>query len=475
MASSLRVGRHRNPLFELSCTCRALRRFCVPRIFRFVDLNLTPPAASVLPVISNTRGVFFGHRGLDQPRLSAFLGTAEKLRDAYFDSVVTCLPAMLRLPALDHLSVSNAAWASIRTSFPVPKALAPLRVLRLFTKDRVEMLAHQSLDLSLEAEWIAELCPQLRTHLEVLALPAESVRVSLITASPWPHLRELFLYGCCPILDAPLLQMFDMLPKLRAFILAVAVARGQAPLILCPRNSRRSPDISGLRRLTLASTSPKDGIFVHVPPELEELSLRDVPRFYTRSPWGRTPLDQAYGTHVLSCGDVLSIFRTMPRLAALNHLELVVIEDEHELDLLAYIAGSCSQLASFEFHCYRNVSEYDDLVSAPLAVPLDALGKALATFPSLRVVRLNIDLPWSEFTISQYYDRGFGDGSTYAQTIAQTIARAVPWLDAVCVLVRDASNLYRWNMWTVDERCGDVQLTAFERLRGVQYKQTSDI
>ncbi|EJD37604.1 hypothetical protein AURDEDRAFT_173271 [Auricularia subglabra TFB-10046 SS5] len=381
---------------------------------------------------------------------------------------------MLRLPALEHLSVSKAAWDSIRSSLPVPKVLAPLRVLRLFTKGRAGMLAHRVLDLSLETLWIAELCPQLRTHLEVLALPAESVRVSLITASSWPHLRELFLYGCCPILDAPLLQMFDMLPKLRAFTLAVAVARGEASLILCPRNSRRSPDISGLRRLTLASTSPKDGIFVHVPPELEELSLRDVPRFYERRRWGSgTPLDRAYGTHVLSCGDVLSIFRTMPRLAALNHLELVVIEDEHELDLLAYIAGSCSQLASFEFHCYRNVAEYDDLVNAPLAVPLDVLGKALATFRSLRVVRLNIDLPWSEVTISEHYDRWFADGVTYAQTIAQTIAWAVPWLDAVCVLVRDESNLHQWSMWTVDESCGDVQIREFERLRGVQYKQTS--
>ncbi|EJD37609.1 hypothetical protein AURDEDRAFT_173275 [Auricularia subglabra TFB-10046 SS5] len=382
---------------------------------------------------------------------------------------------MLRLPALDHLSVSNAAWDSIRSSLPVPKVLAPLRVLRLFTKGRVDKLAHRVLDLSLEAQWIAELCSQLRTRLEVLALPAESVRASLFTSSPWPHLRELFLYGCCPFLDAPLMQIFDMVPKLRAFTLAVAFARGQAPLILCPHNPRRSPNISGLRRLTLASTSPKDGIFVHVPPELEELSLRDVPRFYRRSPWGRTPLDRAYDAHILSCGDVLSIFRTMPRLAALNHLELVVIEDEHELDLLAYIADSCPRLASFEFHCYRNVSEYDDLVSAPLAVPLDALGKALATFHSLRVVRLNIDLPWCEFTISQYYDRGFGDGVTYAQTIAQTIARAVPWLDAVCVLVRDALDLYQWRMWIVHERSGPVQLTEFEPVSGHHYKQTYDI
>ncbi|EJD37618.1 hypothetical protein AURDEDRAFT_116723, partial [Auricularia subglabra TFB-10046 SS5] len=197
---------------------------------------------------------------------------------------------------------------------------------------------------------------------------------------------------------------------------------------------------------------------------LQELSLRDVPRFYERSRYPNpfAHLDHVYSPRILSCTETLSIFRTLHCCVALRHLELVVTEDDEELQLLAYVAASCPGLEFFELHCYRNVSEYSDLLNAPLAVSLDALGRALSAFRALRTARLNIDLPWSLFTISPHANRETRDGVTYSGTIAQIIAHAVPWLKYVCVLTCGRSGVHQWRIWAVYDREGTVELERLE-------------
>ncbi|EJD34374.1 hypothetical protein AURDEDRAFT_117640 [Auricularia subglabra TFB-10046 SS5] len=130
------------------------------------------------------------------------------------------------------------------------------------------------------------------------------------------------------------------------------------------------------------------------------------------------------------------------------------MEDKHELELLAYIAEACPRLAVLELHCYRNVSDYHDLERTPLAVPLDDLSSALSAFSALRVVRLNIDFPWFLFSVSRY--AGLHGGEYYTAIVAGTIARAVPWLDAVCVLTLDGEHV--WQRWTVRKGDADVEL-----------------
>lgn len=473
-----------NRLIKLSETCRKLRLLCAPRIFRFPRLDvahrlrdiLAHRSLEIFPVLSHARRLLIGDRGAEPGRLAALLELAGDMREVYLRRNVEPLPTLLQSQKLEILALSNAVWASIRTDLPLPAVRAPLRSLRICTPNRVKDMVHRHVDLSCEILWIEELCAQLCTRLEVLALPAEALRISVITAAPWPCLRELFLYGYCPILDSPLQQIFETLPKLRALSLIIATPLGQAPLVLWPRGSHAAPEISGLRRLALSSPSPDDGIFGHLPPELEELSLRDLPRLYEFHRYHDVSgtLDNAYKSRILSCGEALSIFRRMPSCAALRHLELVVTEDEHELDMLAYIAASCARLELLELHCYRNVTEYDDLVHAPLAVSLDTLGGALSEFRALRVARLNIDLPWSQFTISRRIYRGRSDGFTFTETIAQTVARAVPWLEHVCVLARCEVGLFQWRVWAVHTRGnGNVELECLE-LRGLDSRQLYD-
>lgn len=468
-------GVTRQPLRNLSGTCRALRRICIPRIFKLVFLTAAARDQDLPPVLSHVRGFFVGSRGVDRGRLTRLHNLADSLREAYFDGNVQLLPDVLQLPTLEILATCDAEWARVQPPNSLPPIRAPLRCLRICSPDRYNLLADTPQDLSHEIQWVEELCAQLHTRLELVALPAESVRVSLLAKSPWPRLRELFLYGRCPILDVPLLQMLDMMPELRSLTLAVALEQGSGPLILFPRDSEGAPDVSCLRRLTLASPSPEDDLFAHLPPELEELSLRDMPRYYRRCRYPNSGghLDDAYSPSLLSCTGALSIFRRLRCCAALRHLELVVSEDDNELELLAFLATSCPRLDFFELHCYRNVFEYTELLDAPMAVPLDALSRALSAFRALRVARLNIDLPWTEFTISRYMASGPRDAATFTDTIAHVVAQAVPWLDAVCVLSRHYTGIHEWRMWSVHERAGIVELESLEAI-GLDGMQTSD-
>lgn len=277
-----------------------------------------------------------------------------KLRRIYIDGAappstsVDLLALAFCAPGIETLVIKDVEL----TAFPVAGYHAPpphLRALRIGFEARSHSLADlHSYSLVKEIVALNQLVNSVRTSVEDLLLPAESVRFSTLCAA-WPNLRSLTLYGLCPSLDGPMVQMLRFMPLLHELVLALAPRTGASPVVICPPGTDGiPPDLSMLRRFTLAYPSDDDMIFAHLPSTVRAISLCDAPRYYERQSYDRL----VYDAPVLSCTSAQRIFGKLNG-EYLHTLELVVIEDGQQFALLAHIASCCPNLRVFEVHCYR--------------------------------------------------------------------------------------------------------------------------
>ncbi|KAM5545978.1 hypothetical protein V8D89_000104 [Ganoderma adspersum] len=221
-----------------------------------------------------------------------------------------------------------------------------------------------------------------------LKLPLESTPILDMGRVSWPRLRELSLHGRFRNM-AHVQSLRELLPGLASLeTLSIQAARTKElrrPAIL--PTTAPSPDhpplFPALRSLTIAYPNPEDGIFSLDSTSLTHLSIRDCPRFYNMYAYGGWVAPEWY-TPILTPKQCLSILKRMD-LAALTGLELVYMSPVVSADneLLAHLAQAYPHLAHLEIHRYR-LNRRD-------RVPYLHIARTLATIPSLRSVRLNLD------------------------------------------------------------------------------------
>ncbi|EJD45429.1 hypothetical protein AURDEDRAFT_184853 [Auricularia subglabra TFB-10046 SS5] len=441
-------------LLWLSMTCRRFRQLCAPIIFRVCVLERisenrdVPSSAAVF-----TRRLYIREVQMTASHFRDFLRNFPNLREAYVTDSPHLLPALLTTQSLEVLALQNVLMSHPLHLFTAVSS--PLRTLRVLSSKRLLSADDNTQSTLVESDWLRSLLPRVRETLVELFIPAESTSISCLCAAPWPMLRELVIVGGLRQQDVPLLRLLAMLPRLQALTLAVIYPRDMPRVLVWPPGTHYHVDLSGLRRLTLSSASDADHLFAHLPPTLEELSLRDTPRTYLQNRLSPQRALAAYDLRILTCKAALTIFRQL-ETACLWRLELVVLEDSRELDLLSHLAAACPSLVSFELHTYRDISDVHALWNNPPSITMTELATALSSFRALRILRLNIEHPLSQI---MFTGRPSIDASArFGENIARTVVRRVPWLHTIGVFGVMDMGIKGWKVWAVAERDGAVDL-----------------
>ncbi|TFK82594.1 hypothetical protein K466DRAFT_530188 [Polyporus arcularius HHB13444] len=236
-----------------------------------------------------------------------------------------------------------------------------------------------------EAAALSALVPKLHSTVEQLILPMETSPLLDMAALPWPHLRELTIYGRY-LSGAQVESLPVLLSSLRELqSLAIRICRhstiGRAPIL--GHHSSPSSVLSGLCSLIVAYPDPDDDILSVNTDSLRHLSLTDWPRYYNHIGYG-AHYGQRWSSPILSPAECLSVLRRMD-LPELSSLELVYLADGagSDDDLLQYIVSAFPKLAHLELHRYRTDRKEE--------VDHTHIARILASARALRTLRLNLD------------------------------------------------------------------------------------
>ncbi|EJD39828.1 hypothetical protein AURDEDRAFT_116041 [Auricularia subglabra TFB-10046 SS5] len=283
----------------------------------------------------------------------------------------------------------------------------------------------------------------LRPRLESLTLSGYSVRLSSLAAAPWPSLRVFSITRGRAALDTSWETLLSQMPVLSS--LTVALARRKRPTVLL-RDVAPAP-LSCLRHLTISSPHPDDKIFQSLPSQLQELSLRDSPRYYTvRCNDGSNPRIEPIRT----CSDILRIFSVLSSIN-LAALELVYLEDAEEFRMLGLLSQSCPNLTLLELHRYPLKPSRDDAwYRGELTIPVDTIAGSLAEFKCLRDLKVN--LCFTDYEVGrESFPWDYWDSlADFLSAQAYTIALRVPWVRTLSILTwnRAACGMH-WDTWSV--------------------------
>lgn len=200
-----------------------------------------------------------------------------------------------------------------------------------------------------ETSYLRALVLAMSDTAESLTLPVETAPLLEMASMDWPRLHTLSLTGRythpnqCRAIPLLLLRM----PNLRSLSIKVMQCQGmRRPLLL-----NKLPDARfRLRSLTVSYPNPEDPIFSYVGDGLTSLSLRDSPRHYFASRYGRRYLPAIFP--ILRASECLAILKRLsaPRLSV---LELVYQTDAAEDKLLQYLPTAFPLLQEIELHRYK--------------------------------------------------------------------------------------------------------------------------
>ncbi|EJD44506.1 hypothetical protein AURDEDRAFT_184982 [Auricularia subglabra TFB-10046 SS5] len=308
------------------------------------------------------------------------------------------------------------------------------------------------------------LIDHLRPQLERLTLSGCAFRLSSLASGLWPSLRSFTLTRGDATLDCAWAMFLAQTPML--YSLTVALSPRDCWTILLPvADASEAGLLSRLRHFTISFPRPEDHVFRSLPGDLQELSLRDSPRYYTmrryyRTTWTSEPLQ--------SSSDVIRIF-TVLSAANLNSLELAYLEDDKEFQMLALLSQSCPNLRLLELHRYPATPSFQDAwYKNELRIPVDAIADSLAAFECLRVLKLNLsftdaDVGRHKGTIPlDYWDRL----AEFIEAQRQTIVARLPQVKMLSILHSSRRGM-GWHTWSI--RRGDSTGNA-----GVVYEDIYD-
>lgn len=447
------------PLAPLLRVNSRLRALCLPILFHLLTVDPTGPlppthmsqhaqCICLNDFTYNTQWKIGEDFILRMPHLTQVIwhgpGTLNQVK-------LTHLLLLLTSPSLRSLTLNNV-WLQPDESDPNPAA-SDLRALRIDFSRQVQGGGSTKPGfVEAHLACMHSIMGRLRPHLESLTLSGHSAKLSSLAAAAWPSLRAFSLTRGDAIFDVPWVQFLGQTPALSS--LTVALESGRSPSII-PPDAAEALFLPCLRHLTISSPHPNDNVFYAAPPELQELSIRDSPRYYTvRTPNATDPVNEP----ILTCSDVLHIFSVLS-VANLGALELVYLEDAEEFGMLRLLAESCPNLSLLELHRYPGTTSPEDAwYYDELTVPVDAIAESLAEFKFLRVLKLNLcftDYDWTREadTLPPDYWAHLGE---FLGEQAHTIASHVPWIDTLALLTwnRAACGMH-WDTWSV--RPGDEE------------------
>ncbi|EJD34768.1 hypothetical protein AURDEDRAFT_140523 [Auricularia subglabra TFB-10046 SS5] len=242
------------------------------------------------------------------------------------------------------------------------------------------------------------------------------------------------------------------MPLLRVLTIAVVRSAGSRWLLF-PRavSTGGHRPLLGLQRVTISDLPVEDMIMSQLSTELTELSLRDMPRYYSRR---RDP--SLYNSPIALAHHVSTTLRASPT-TMLRRLELVFRDDGTESQLLALIGNVCPNLVFLELHRYaRDDLEFMNLDISVVDIPCDSIAALLSPLRRLRILRLNYDLGlhlteghYTPGLYSMWIPRSSAHRwRPFLEQQAHRLAEVLPRLKTVSLLSMDEIMRPRWMSWT---------------------------
>ncbi|KAI0070962.1 hypothetical protein K474DRAFT_1712865 [Panus rudis PR-1116 ss-1] len=262
---------------------------------------------------------------------------------------------------------------------------------------------------------------QVHETMEIIRMPSNRLSLSILSSQTWKAMRELTLYGECPVLDAPFISVIQAMPKLRTL---KCLIWSFDPIQICPVEPTAPVQIPPLQYILLRNVMLDDPFFQQLPGDLLSLSIRsnyDPPRALT--------FTSEEMLHFLGS-------QTFPHL---EHLEMTVVVDSEELSLIRQFhcafVSFCPNIQDLTICLYLSTS-------ADTGRAVTLLFSALTPLRSLRQLRL---------------DFGFLDIGDVEDYMSTTI-EALPWLDTIGFYVDSGLDDGNWVVATVDKTDGSVKL-----------------
>ncbi|KAK0442370.1 hypothetical protein EV421DRAFT_1808661 [Armillaria borealis] len=284
----------------------------------------------------------------------------------------TLLEAVFLLPALESVTI-DAPWTSRAETF---SSFTPCHAhLRRFIYH-----APGPEQINVEVHNLRLILNSNRGSLEVLELPGELADDLL--DSPFPSLKELFLFGYAP-------DPFQLHRALSRALLPVShiqtlqietASSNTSPLRSQMTSALTRDNITRLRSLTLSNPLPSDPFFSILPPSLEHLSLTSYPEPFPllRNDKSRIPVD------ITSC----HVIKTILASGSFTNLRSLSISyrwesNQVESSLFSLISQTSPYLELLELNRYAWKGDPFDVVSL--------LETSLHSLKYLSHLRLNLE------------------------------------------------------------------------------------
>ncbi|EIW53548.1 uncharacterized protein TRAVEDRAFT_133990, partial [Trametes versicolor FP-101664 SS1] len=389
------LGAH-NELTSFSRTCKVIREFCMPVLFRHCKIKVYHPvefenslearrslSLTMMDYCDNrgkiTRpGMLLKHTmdpllcGVYNPRE---LGTAlRNMPRLHAVSMVLCwaeghglpwsvLDAVLTVPHLREFTCDHHEFS--------PRPIIP-KETKNFTDPPAALTAfhyivsdyrHNSRGYPPEADALRIVLGSLYRTLQIIDLPTEPTSLRHISSLAWPVLRELRLRGeLYPAEDrpVPLISALAHMSALRVLDLRFSVTKGShvpAPPIW-PSGLHATYPWPDLKHLVISYANTDDQLFQHLPPTLRRLTLQYFPHL------GPSEWDGINTLPVVSLrrysSYILHILRLCP-IPQLDELEVDYHQDGEEYSLLRYITAAFPALTSLKVrrYCASDATDVD--------------------------------------------------------------------------------------------------------------------
>ncbi|KAI0073194.1 hypothetical protein K474DRAFT_243263 [Panus rudis PR-1116 ss-1] len=441
-------------LLSLSQVCRRLRDVCKPTLFRrllctgsVLDPECYDVFGRIMPyaqtIVFTLRGYPYCFGKAMQPLFPYMTRLRTVIFREYGEGLhIELIKGILTAPNLETFVLEDVVWEQ---SPPYYSSEAPvLAPLKRFIERQCGIFSPQSAKSDLYQYdphgftlWFrCDVLSQASNTMEFIRMPSDGLSLQFLATHSWPSLRELTIYGSCPVVDVPFISVLQAMPSLHTL---KCLIREAVCFEICPVELAQLVDIHvpPLQDILVTNVKPADPFF--------QLLRSDDVVTITIIIYIEWPYDLA------STGDeVLRLLRsrTFPALVNLD-IGFFASNSSSLQQLCSSLALFCPNVRNLTIHLFHDVGY-------PSADPIVT---ALTPLKGLRTLRLDMHFP----TV----DDSWREVPKLIDSSMQRTIEVLPWLDTISFLPNSGSR--KWVVCNLEKADDSIKLGEIEHVTRDRY------